>query len=397
MTTTKNGNLKKNVLVLIPCYLFPNIYGGPITSVRNIVENLSDEFNFYIVAMDRDWNSNERIHNIIDGWNDVGSAKVYYLAKGDDCWGGFYRTLSRVTGEIKIDLVYSNLMFDAKMAIPLFLQHKYGKLKSIPILTATRGDIMPETLKIKPFKKKVYISCMRSLNLWSDFYWQATSITELESQHNFLGVDYPRIMLVENIPTLASNDRKLKKESGNIKIAFLSRINIKKNLDLAITMVNELKGNIEFDIFGAIEHKHVWEKCKQLIKKAPPNVHIHYWGLVNQSEVIDYLSNYHVFLFPTQSENYGHVIVEAIMAGCIPVISDRTPWNDLAKTGAGYVFPLDEYAKFIESLQKLTDADQKTYEEHLATLQIYREERFSLKKVVDQTKDMFNKVINSKV
>ena len=45
-------------------------------------------------------------------------------------------------------------------------------------------------------------------------------------------------------------------------------------------------------------------------------------------------SEYDVFLFPTMAENYGHVIFEAMAGGCVPIISDRTPWNNEKARGA---------------------------------------------------------------
>ena len=52
-------------------------------------------------------------------------------------------------------------------------------------------------------------------------------------------------------------------------------------------------------------------------------------------KVIETFSKYDVFLFPTKGENYGHVIFEALAGGCIPIISDQTPWNDIEQAGCG--------------------------------------------------------------
>lgn len=69
--------------------------------------------------------------------------------------------------------------------------------------------------------------------------------------------------------------------------------------------------------------------------------------------MIDVLSNYDAFLFPTKGENYGHVIYEALAAGCVPVISDRTPWLDLEENGCGYVVPLEDQDDFIKTIKEL--------------------------------------------
>ena len=72
------------------------------------------------------------------------------------------------------------------------------------------------------------------------------------------------------------------------------------------------------------------------------------------------LYNYHVFLFPTLGENYGHVILEALSAGCPCIISDQTPWQHLEENQAGFVFPLDQkdrFAAVIDHYAEMTEGE----------------------------------------
>ena len=64
-------------------------------------------------------------------------------------------------------------------------------------------------------------------------------------------------------------------------------------------------------------------------------------------------------MFPTLGENYGHVIQEALSAGCACLLSDQTPWQDLEEHGVGYVFKVDEqdkFAKAIDDYAKMSEA-----------------------------------------
>ena len=49
-------------------------------------------------------------------------------------------------------------------------------------------------------------------------------------------------------------------------------------------------------------------------------------------------------ILPTLGENFGHVIVEAWTAGCPVLVSDRTPWRQLASHGVGWDVALDHRA-----------------------------------------------------
>ena len=65
---------------------------------------------------------------------------------------------------------------------------------------------------------------------------------------------------------------------------------------------------------------------------------------------------------PTLGENFGHAIAEALAAGLPPVISDRTPWRDLDRHGAGTVLSLEEPGKFADELDRfarLTAAEMR--------------------------------------
>lgn len=49
------------------------------------------------------------------------------------------------------------------------------------------------------------------------------------------------------------------------------------------------------------------------------------------------------------------MIFEALSVGCIPVISDQTPWSEIRERKAGYVLPLkDDMKEFIEALYNLS-------------------------------------------
>ena len=64
-------------------------------------------------------------------------------------------------------------------------------------------------------------------------------------------------------------------------------------------------------------------------------------------------SSYDVFLFPTFGENYGHVIAEALMAGCVVITSDQTPWGELNLFDSGWDIPLKDKEIFTEKLEEL--------------------------------------------
>ena len=146
----------------------------------------------------------------------------------------------------------------------------------------------------------------------------------------------------------------------------MSRICSSKNLLGAIKSLERLKCDIKFTIYGPEEDADYWEKCKTELKKLPNNIIWSYKGDVSSEMVQEKLQEHDVFLFPTKCENYGHVIFEALSVGCIPVISDQTPWKIIADRHAGYVLPITEdMDAFTESLMTLVKM-QPDQRQHMA-------------------------------
>ena len=90
-----------------------------------------------------------------------------------------------------------------------------------------------------------------------------------------------------------------------------------------------------------------------------------YCGEIPHNRVPDVFQQYHAFLFPTQGENYGHIIVESMMNNCLCVLSKgTTPWDDYVE-GLDIGASLDNQDRFTEIIRRLLWADQSTMDSML--------------------------------
>ena len=101
-----------------------------------------------------------------------------------------------------------------------------------------------------------------------------------------------------------------------------------------------------YNIFGPLEDQKHWRLCKRLIDELPDNITVNYHGSIPHRDIPDMLSLADMFFLPTHGENFGHTILEALLASCPPLISDHTPWDSLGDEGAGWVVPLDDTPGF---------------------------------------------------
>lgn len=187
------------------------------------------------------------------------------------------------------------------------------------------------------------------------------------------------------------------KKAGTVRAMFISRIHEVKNLDYAIKVFSKIKEQGEFDIYGPIESKDYWNKCVELIKKVPDNITIKYCGCINPNEVSKIYSQYDCFLFPTQNENYGHVIAEALANQC-PVILSRgtTPWDDIDEK-AGFVCKLYNDDEFINALSKIAAMNAKEYENLMEKTHLYYVEKKKESEAIVGHKAMFESIIKTMI
>ncbi len=100
-----------------------------------------------------------------------------------------------------------------------------------------------------------------------------------------------------------------------------------KNLDGLLEMLRGVHALVNLDIFGPIEDEDYWRKCEKIVSALPDNIKVKYRGSITPDEVSSTFARYDLFIFPTQGENFGHVIFEALRAGTPVLLSDRTPWH----------------------------------------------------------------------
>ena len=356
----------KTVMILCGRYLPGYKDGGPLRSIQNLTDRLGDEYDFRIITADRDHGDLEPYSNIIcNDWNQVGKAKVWYVAPG-----GFTESLIEEKAK-QADVVYVCGCFNDYARTALGLKKK-GKIEA-KVVVASMGLFAKGAFHIKFWKKKTYVTLLKVSGYFKHIEWSATSEREIADIKREIGSDTV-CRLAEDIPRQLPFVPKPTPKQDALKVVFLSRISKEKNLEFAMNVLKDIKGRIDFDIYGPAPDKVYFNECMQLSEKLPKNIVISYKGEVPAENVPEIFSQYQVFLFPTLGENYGHVIFESMAAGCIPVVSDRTPWSKINDAGAGYIISLENKEQFVEVIQKLAEStSEECMEQQMKTAAFAKE------------------------
>jgi len=372
--------VRPTILMLVEPYLAGCSASGPTQSLANLVACLGKDYDFLIATSDRDPGSSQPYKGITFGeWTAVGQAKVLYLPQG---YRGLW-LLAKCIVTNRYDVLCLNGVFNRRYTMLALWLRRFGLLEGKSVILAPRGEFSKGALMLKGLRKRLYLGLAKRIGLFKNITWHASTELEAKDFHRVLGVlkntrvAAPLSAEIGGVGTTATFSVEITahggieneaesydappKIAGKLDVVFISRICIMKNLDYALRALSGLKGEVSFHIFGPTEDVTHWEQCEKLIAALPSGVSAAYCGVISHEKVMRVISAHHLLLLPTRGENYGHVIVEAFLAGRPVLISDRTPWRDLERYKAGWDVPLEKPDRFREVLQRCVDMGMSEY------------------------------------
>ncbi len=354
------------VLAFVHYYLPGYKSGGPIRTLANLVDHLGGELDFRIVTADRDATDTAPYPDVaVDAWNRVGKAQVYYTSPARRTVGA----LARVVAGTPHDMLYFNSFFDAVFTVRTLVGRGMGRFPRRPVIIAPRGEFAPSALAYKRWKKEPYLRVFRALGMERAVTWQASSPYEADDIVRVMRPPAGSVKIAPNLPA-AERVRAPRgapgAEGGPLRVVFLARVSPVKNLGFALRVLGRVSTPVELDIYGPVRDPAYWAHCEELIRGLPAHVKARYLGPVEPARVPGVMAEHDLFFLPTQGENYGHVIPEALGAGTPVLIANTTPWRGLEAAGAGWDLPLDDEAGFaarIEHFAALTPAQRDAMRE----------------------------------
>ncbi len=349
---SQNGMEKTRPRILVFADYYSPAYkaGGPVRTISNMVDQLSDRFQFMIITRDRDLGDKKPFPGIlIRSWAAVGSALVYYVPPNR-------LHLPRVAAIMRAtphDVLYLNSFFSPKMTgLPLLCRLMRTAVRK-PLIIAPRGEFSQGALALKAAKKKLYIRMVRMIGLCRDAVWQASSGAEYEDITRIMGKIANNIVVAPDMLTARPEapSKGGARQPGPLRLVFLSRISPKKNLDYLLRVLHRVGQPMELTICGPAEDQLYWSVCKKLLYDMPNHVSARYIGPVSPAMVSETFGEHDLFVFPTRGENFGHVIFEALNAGTPVVLSENTPW-EADEQGGCEVIPLSDFEGYVRAIDR---------------------------------------------
>jgi glycosyltransferase involved in cell wall biosynthesis len=328
--------------------------GGPIRSVVNLVEKFKGSLDIYIFTGDRDLHDALPFEGIqTDQWIAGDGCTIYHHSPGKMN----YKKVKSVIKEVNPDKIYLNSMF-SKMIYPLMAAGRSGK-----IILAPRGMLRTSALAIKPIRKFLYLSLLRTMNIDQQVTFHSTGDEETKDIKRIFP-NARQIIVAPNLPvSVADTLHESHKQTGELHIIFVGRIHPIKNLLFLLESLDELRGDIRLDIVATKDDDAYWRSCEKQIARLKENIKTHIHLDIPHHQIKPLLEQSHLFVLPTEGENFGHAIFEALSVGCPVVLSDQTPWRDLKHKNAGVDLLLKKEL-FTETIQAFVDMNDLQWQEY---------------------------------
>lgn len=228
------------------------------------------------------------------------------------------------------------------------LHKKYG----FPLVCSIRGALYEWSLSQSRFPKAMAWRLFQKDMLQSADCVHATEVNELKAVRK-LGIRTPVAIIPNAVDTAQFENRTPKYQAAQSlgidpekkHILFMSRLHSKKGLEFLILAWSKLANKFldwELIIAGPNDDKKYYKRIQQLITQNSLSPRVIYLGMLKEQKKLNAFFASDLFVLPSQTENFGIVIAEA-MAAKIPVITTRgTPWKEIEEKNAGWWIKLSE-------------------------------------------------------
>lgn len=377
--------MKPRVLIFIDWFSPGYKAGGPTTSNVNIVAHLKNLFDFYVITSDTDYHSTSPYPNIsTDCWSDRDGCHVWYVPSR----GNLQASIRRAAAEAACDVWYVNGIYSRYFSIyPLLLAKRMHPHR---LILSPRGMLSPQTFTVKPMQKKIFLKLMRLAGLYHHAQLHGTNLDECRYAQHHLGKNKV-CFAIPNLPRkLTLPFSPSTKPDSKLRLVSFARISPEKNTLYAITSLRECKQTVEYDIYGQINSKPYWEECQKMIASLPANLKVTYKGVAEPTQMPQLYREYDALFLPTTGENFGHAILECFMNSRPAIISDTTPWRDLAAKGIGVDLALDNIIGFSKAIDSLAASSRESHEDNCRSAYLFAENVCNNEEILQNYCKMFD-------
>ncbi len=217
----------------------------------------------------------------------------------------------------------------------------FARNQQKPYVVTLRGMLYPQALAHSALVKKISLLLYQRNDLQQAACIQATCREEL-NYYRELGFSNPVAVLPNPIDIEGVIERPIQ-FSQKLRIGYLGRVHPRKRIERLIYAFNalrdELKGT-ELFIIGAGDKQYEQYLRNEVIRLNLTNVR--FTGFLSGKEKDKAILSLSYLVVPSDFENFGNIVTEALIRG-VPVIASKgMPWQELEECHCGWWIDNDQ-------------------------------------------------------
>jgi len=263
------------------------------------------------------------------------NCKIHFISSS--LFGNMKKEWLDLLSNIQPDIVHVNCCWMPQCA---FTQ-KWAQAKGYKVVLTPHGMLEPWIMARNYWTRKLPALLL----------YQKAAVRKADMLHatadsekaNLLKLDYNNKITV--IPNGIEIDKIALKTNWNPtkKILFLSRVHVKKGIELLMEAVAVLKEQmVSYTVIIAGEGDEAYiQQLKQKAGELGVSTIVQFIGGVYGEQKWKLFQDADFFVLPTYSENFGIVVAEALASGTPVITTTGTPWQELSTEKCGWWIDLN--------------------------------------------------------
>jgi len=219
---------------------------------------------------------------------------------------------------------------------PTFATASFAREMDKPYIITPRGMLYPQIFKNNPMAKSLLWNFGLKKDVQKAACVHVTCVEEMEHLRN-RGITSPMAVIPNPVDVAQLAAKEIVIKDGVFRIGYLGRIDPRKNIDRLITAWAALGEKVkdgELLIIGAGDVAH-HEALKAQAKRLGLT-NVKFTGFLSGQEKEDAINSLSYLVVPSDFENFGMIVAEALMHGVPVMASKGTPWQELDSHNCGW-------------------------------------------------------------
>lgn len=211
----------------------------------------------------------------------------------------------------------------------------FSRKQCKPYVVTLRGMLYPQALAHSALVKRISLALYQRRDLECAACVQATCQQEMEYYRD-LGFRNPVAVLPNPIVIEEVVNRPIPKKDI-FRLGYLGRIHPRKRIERLIYAFDALREklcNAELVIIGADDKQYEQFLHNEVKRLKLENVY--FAGFLSGKEKDDAIMNLSLLVVPSDFENFGNIVTEALVRGVPVIASTGMPWKDLEDYHCGW-------------------------------------------------------------